>query len=172
MGTTLKLAGTIRDSVVDGPGVRYAVYVQGCPHRCPHCHNPETHDFGGGFEADAGKLAEEIIASGVKGITFSGGEPFCQAGALAEVARLVMARRKVSVVAYSGYTFEQLLEMAKEDKGVDALLTVADYLVDGRYEHGQRNLSLLYRGSSNQRIIDVTAYPNVKRINVVDKMDE
>lgn len=149
----LKVAGIVPESIVDGPGIRYAVFVQGCPHGCPGCHNPETHPFDGGREMDTGELLAAFQRDPLlKGITLSGGEPFCQAGPLAELARLVHGAGR-DVVTYTGYTFEELA--ASQDPDIGALLRETDLLVDGPYLEDQRNLDLLFRGSENQRLVDV-----------------
>lgn len=101
----LYIAGVIKESIVDGPGYRYTVFAQGCPHHCEGCHNPQTHPFSGGREADLDAIAKEVAENILlKGITFSGGEPFCQAKPFARLARLVHGIKK-DVISYSGYTF-------------------------------------------------------------------
>lgn len=151
--TTLRLYGVVPESIVDGPGFRYTVFVQGCPHHCPGCHNPESHDFAGGYDRTVQSLYDEICQDPLlRGVTFSGGEPFCQPAALTELAR--MCRKKgLTVMAYSGWTYEELLD--KHDPDVDALLLELDILVDGRFILEQRNLELVFRGSENQRLIDM-----------------
>lgn len=148
----MRIAGIVNDSIVDGPGFRFAVFTQGCPHRCPGCHNPQTHDFAGGREADT----EELIAQMKKnplldGLTLTGGEPFCQGAACAELARGAHALG-LNVWSYSGYTFEELLE---GDAAQRELLKRIDVLVDGPFRIDQRTLELRFRGSANQRLIDV-----------------
>ena len=166
----LRIAGVIADSIVDGPGLRYVIFVQGCCHKCENCHNPETHDFEGGTSVTPDRLANIILSTKMKGVTFSGGEPFCQAKKLAVTAELVKRAKDVSFITYTGYTFEELLEMAKENKGVHDLLSVTDYLIDGRYIHEERSPLLRFRGSRNQRILDVTCYPNsIKAREVQDE---
>ncbi|MBR4889456.1 MAG: anaerobic ribonucleoside-triphosphate reductase activating protein [Clostridia bacterium] len=151
----IRLAGIEPASITDGPGFRYTVFVQGCPHKCPGCHNPQTHDFTGGYDADTDALLEEFAADPLlAGMTFSGGEPFCQPAPLAEMAEKVHAMGK-SVVCYSGWTYERLLAM--EDPAVEALLAACDVLVDGPFLLEQRNLDLRFRGSENQRCIDLNA---------------
>lgn len=151
----LKIAGLHKNSVVDGPGLRTVVFVQGCPHNCCGCHNPETHDQDGGSRVEINELAEQILAEkGLSGATFSGGEPFMQSKALSVLAA-ILKERGINLVVYSGYTFEQLTEMAKGDPAVAELLAAADLLIDGPYVQEERDLSVLYRGSRNQRIIDV-----------------
>ncbi len=149
----LKLAGVVKESIVDGPGIRYTVFVQGCPHHCPGCHNPETHPFEGGTESDTETLFADFQKHPfLKGITFSGGEPFCQPAPLAELGKSVHAAGK-DVMTYTGYTYEQLVE--KHNPDVDALLRETDLLVDGPFILAQRNLELKFRGSENQRLIDL-----------------
>jgi len=156
----IRLFGVVRESIVDGPQLRYVVFVQGCPHHCPGCHNPLSHDPDGGTPSTVGELWSKIDAMGhLDGVTFSGGEPFYHAAALAEIGRLARSKG-LNVMTYSGYTYEKLLEKAKTDAGVRALLTVTNYLVDGPFVLAERDLSLKFRGSRNQRILDVTCYPN------------
>ena len=150
----LRVAGCVSDSIVDGPGMRYVVFVQGCPHHCPGCHNPETHDPAGGYLADVDEILRQVAADPLmSGVTFSGGEPFCQAEALCALGERVRALGK-NIVVYSGYTLEQLLQMGKDDPAILRLLELADLLVDGPYVEEQRDLSLQFRGSSNQRLLD------------------
>ncbi len=151
----LRLAGVVPESTVDGPGVRLSVYVQGCPHRCPGCHNPETHDPFGGTEVEAeGLLAQIKCARGIDGVTFSGGEPFEQAAALAPLAKQIRDLG-LNLVLYSGFTFEELLQRGKGDPSTIQLLEAALLLVDGPYVREARDLTLPFRGSRNQRLIDL-----------------
>lgn len=149
----IRLAGIEPESIVDGPGYRIAVFVQGCPHNCPGCHNPETHDMNGGTVKDT----EEIIAllgksPLVRGLTLSGGEPMMQPVPLARIASA--AREKgMNVWCYTGFTLEALLAEGREDRM--ALLREIDVLVDGPYLSHERSLDLLYCGSKNQRLIDM-----------------
>lgn len=156
----LRIAGVVKESVVDGPGVRYVIFTQGCPHRCGDCHNPETHDFNAGTEVSIEELFYSIRqAQLISGITFSGGEPFAQAAACAALAKLVLADRatmssaKFNVVTYSGYYYTQLLELAKKDAAIAALLDATDILIDGPYVAAQRDYNFPFRGSNNQSII-------------------
>lgn len=153
MGMKLRIAGIQDDSIVDGPGFRLAVFTQGCPHHCPGCHNPQTHAFDGGEVVDTDDILAKLEANPLlKGITFSGGEPFCQPAPLAQLARQAHERGK-DVVCYTGYTLERLLE--SENKAVHELLGQVDILVDGPYIEQQRDLELLFRGSANQRLINL-----------------
>ena len=153
--TALRLAGTVKNSIVDGPGIRYVIFVQGCPHRCPGCHNPQTHDFSGGYEADIDAILEEIQSDPLLGgVTFSGGEPFCQPEALCMVGRRIKEMGK-HLTVYSGYTLECLLQWRETRPAVGELLELADLLVDGPYLEEERDLTLRFRGSANQRVIDL-----------------
>ena len=150
----IRISGIVNDSVVDGPGFRLAVFTQGCPHGCPGCHNPQTHDFEGGREIDTQEIIEKLRGNPLlDGITLSGGEPFCQGAACAELASAAHALG-LNVWTYSGYTYEQLLAGDAEQR---ALLAETDVLVDGPFVLPQRTLELRFRGSANQRLIDVKA---------------
>ena len=150
----IKLAGLVSDSIVDGPGFRFTIFTQGCPHRCEGCHNPQTHDFEGGRYADCDRIMEKIRANKlITGVTFSGGEPFCQAEACAYMAEKL--KDDYHLLCFTGYTFEQLLEMGGKDKSVMRFLEVLDVIIDGRFEIGKRSLELRFKGSTNQRTIDV-----------------
>ena len=149
----IRIAGIVNDSIVDGRGIRMAVFTQGCPHHCPGCHNPQTHDFEGGTWDDTDRIFEMFAENPLlRGITFSGGEPFCQPKPLAELAKKVHGMKK-DVTVYSGWTYEQLCAM--QDPDVDALLQQCDVLVDGPFIEAQRDPELLFRGSANQRLIDM-----------------
>ena len=151
----MRIANTISDSIVDGPGLRFTVFTQGCPHRCPGCHNPETHDPSGGREASVEKLARMMLGNPLTGgLTLSGGEPFLQAEECAALARIAR-ERGLNVWAYTGYTYEELLE--ERDPGRLTLLEAVDVLVDGPFVLARKSYGALFRGSSNQRLIDVPA---------------
>ena len=152
---TLRLAGTENDSIVDGPGIRFTIFVQGCPHHCPGCHNPQIHDFSGGTLTDTGELLKKIEENPLlDGVTFSGGEPFCQAPALAELGGQ-LRQRGLNIITYTGFTYEKLLADANAENGYRALLEVTDFLVDGRFEQDKKSYELHFKGSTNQRFIDV-----------------
>lgn len=151
----LRLSGIQNESVVDGPGFRLAIFTQGCPHHCPGCHNPQTHPFEGGTLMDTDRLLDMLDRNPLlRGVTFSGGEPFCQPEPLALLAKQVHQRGK-DVVCFTGYTLEQLLDM--DNPHVRALLEQVDILIDGPYIQEQRDLTLQFRGSANQRLIDLPA---------------
>ena len=149
----MRIAGLVQDSIVDGPGLRFVVFVQGCPHHCPRCHNPESHDPKGGWSASVDGIAVQLLSNPLTdGLTLSGGEPFKQAReCLALVAEAFI--RGLNVWCYTGYTFEHLRDHGSDDQ--KDLLRMLDVLVDGPYKHEERSLSLPWRGSKNQRIIDV-----------------
>ena len=151
--TALRIAGTIGESIVDGPGIRYVLFTQGCPHGCAGCHNPQTHDFAGGKEVTVDTLLADITKNPfVKAVTLSGGEPFCQPAALAQLAA-PLKEKGYHLMCYTGYTFEQLLQ--KED--ARPLLEQLDLLVDGPFVLDRKNIELKFRGSDNQRVLDVPA---------------
>ena len=122
---SLRIAGIVRESIVDGPGIRFTVFCQGCPHDCPGCHNPETHDFDGGSECSTDKLMAEID------------------------------KDPLSLTVFSGYTYEQISRMCKENDSVRELMELTDILIDGPFIKEERDLTLQFRGSRNQRIIDM-----------------
>ena len=150
----LDLAGIVEDSIVDGPGIRCTVFSQGCPHRCPGCHNPETWDFGCGTPMDEERIYEIVRSNPLcRGVTFSGGEPFAQAEGFSRLADL-LKQGGYEVASYSGYTFEQLLEGTPAQQ---ELLRRIDVLSDGPFLLSERSLEVAFRGSKNQRILDVPA---------------
>ena len=149
------MCGIEPESIVDGPGFRYVVFVQGCSHHCRGCHNPESWDKDGGYDITVGEVIDQIKENPqLRGITLSGGEPFEQVDAMLALGRLAKAEG-LSLMSYSGYTLEELEE--RRDEATDELLSILDILVDGRYIEEERNLTLLYRGSENQRVIDMNA---------------
>lgn len=151
----LRLAGVIRESIVDGPGIRMTIFTQGCPHRCEGCQNPTTHDFNGGYISNPENILKAIDQNPLlKGVTFSGGEPFMQPEALAELAEEIH-KRGLDVITYSGFTYEQLIDSFDRHPERKLLLEQTDYLIDGRFELDKKSYNLQYRGSSNQRIIDI-----------------
>ena len=149
----LRIAGTVNDSIVDGPGIRFTVFVQGCPHNCKGCHNPQTHDFEGGTVTTTEALLDKIKENPLlDGVTFSGGEPFCQAESLADLGREIK-KLGLDIITYTGYTFEKLYEERTQNHWGD-LLEVTDYLIDGPFILEQKDWEIKFRGSSNQRYID------------------
>ena len=145
------VAGIEPESITDGPGVRFVIFTQGCPHHCPGCHTPETHALTGrGKRLTVDELFSRITADPlVSGVTFSGGEPFLHARPLAKLAKMCREAGK-TVMVYTGYLYEKLREAKNPDW--DALLAEADILVDGPYLEKERSLDICFRGSRNQRV--------------------
>lgn len=155
MSTFIKTAGIVKESIVDGPGIRLVVFSQGCRHRCPGCHNPETHSFDGGENIDIEDILKMMKANPLlDGITFSGGDPFEQANEFAELGRKVK-KLGLNVMTYTGYTYEEIMENMDEENGWKSLLDVTDILVDGPFQIDKKSFSLRFKGSTNQRIIDI-----------------
>lgn len=151
----LRISGIVNDSIVDGPGLRLCVFTQGCPHHCPGCHNPQTHDYKGGRKISIRKVEKDILANPLlTGITFSGGEPFIQAKQLLPLAKFIK-EKGLELASYTGFLFEELynnkVPFARE------LLNYIDVLIDGKFVLAQRSLNLKFKGSKNQRTIDVQA---------------
>lgn len=167
----IRLAAPIQyDSIVDGEGIRAVLWTQGCPHDCPGCHNPETHDFNGGFIAETEDLKNTLKESLTyqDGITLSGGDPFMQASAVLEIAEYVQSLSK-NVWAYTGFKFEDLLDMTKKNDAILKLLQNVDVLVDGKFIQAEKSMDLFYKGSRNQRIIDVKKSLEKGEVILVDK---
>ena len=151
----LRIAGIEPESFVDGPGIRMTIFTQGCHHHCPGCQNPQTHDFDGGHFIDREEILQMIEENPLlDGITFSGGDPMDQSAALIPLAREIK-ERGLNLVIFTGYTFERLQELSQERPEMFELLTFADILIDGPFVMAKKSLELKFRGSSNQRIIDV-----------------
>ena len=151
----IRIFGLADDSIVDGPGVRYTVFVQGCPHHCPGCHNPASHDFAGGTLMDTDGIIRKIGENPLlDGVTLSGGEPMCQPEACRTIADAAHAKH-LNVWCYTGFTLDALLK--ESDPARMALLHSIDVLVDGKFKEELRDEDLYFRGSSNQRLIDVKA---------------
>ncbi|MBO5376080.1 MAG: anaerobic ribonucleoside-triphosphate reductase activating protein [Bacilli bacterium] len=152
----IRLASKLqRNSIVDGEGIRAVVWTQGCPHNCPGCHNPETHDFDGGFLVDVEELKEEINSLDSEvGVTLSGGDPFVQPEACLEIAKYCH-KIDLNVWCYTGYTYEQLVKMGKDNPVINEFLNEIDVLVDGRFVQKLKSLEAKFRGSKNQRLIDM-----------------
>ncbi len=151
----IRTFGVAQDSIVDGPGLRYSVFVQGCKHACPGCHNPESHDPNGGEVHNVDEIVADIKANPlIHDVTISGGEPFDQPEACAELAHELKSA-EYGVWAYTGYLFEDLLK--RNDPATNDFLSNIDVLVDGPFVESKRSLELTWKGSSNQRVIDVPA---------------
>ena len=164
----LRLSAPVQfDSIVDGEGLRAVIWTQGCPHGCPGCHNPQTHPFDGGTS-----VASEILLKQLKahfyldGVPFSGGEPMAQAAACGELAQAVH-QLGMNVWCYTGYTWEALMEAQDPDQRM--FLEQIDVLIDGPFLLAQKSLNLRFRGSANQRLIDVKASLKAQRVVLAEK---
>ena len=151
----MKIYGLVQDSIVDGPGFRFVCFVQGCPHHCPGCHNPDSHNFDAGTEMTTDEVIKKMRSNPLTdGLTLSGGEPFAQAEDCLTIARAAH-EHGLNVWGYSGWTYDHLLTEGSDAQ--KALLRELDVLVDGPFILAERSLSLNWRGSRNQRVIDVQA---------------
>lgn len=151
----IKIAGIEKESIVDGPGIRLVVFTQGCVHNCIDCHNPETHSFSKGYDIEIEKIVEMVKKNPLlDGITLSGGDPFLQGKKAAILAKKVRDMG-LNVITYTGYTFEEIIYEMEVNPSWEKLLYATDILIDGRFDVDKKNLLLKFRGSKNQRIIDV-----------------
>ncbi len=166
----LKINNYISESYVDGPGIRFTVFTQGCIHNCPGCHNPQTHDFNKGIYFDNEKIVELMNKNPlIEGLTLSGGDPLMQIDECLDLAKMVKNQDKnYDIVLYTGYTFEQIIEMGKKNDNLMELLKYIDYLIDGPFILKLRDLELNYCGSSNQRVIDVQKTLKENKIIIAD----
>ncbi|QQY80326.1 anaerobic ribonucleoside-triphosphate reductase activating protein [Keratinibaculum paraultunense] len=168
MEDEIKIAGIIKESIVDGPGIRLAVFTQGCVHNCIGCHNPETHSFSGGYYMKIDEIVNMVKKNPLlDGITLSGGDPFVQPKACANLAKKVK-EMGLNVVTYTGYTFEEIIQEMEINNSWKELLYSTDILIDGRFDISKKSLLLKFRGSKNQRIIDVKKSLNEKKIVLAD----
>lgn len=166
--SVLRVAGVIEESIVDGPGLRFVLFLQGCRMHCKGCQNPQTWDFDGGTAVCAQDILDRIQCDPlVHGITFSGGEPFEQAAALLPLAE-ELKRRGYHLMAFSGYTFEQLLQK----DSCRELLSLLDLLVDGPFMEDQKSLELRFRGSRNQRILNLASSREAGWKPVLDELND
>lgn len=169
----IRLAAYLQpDSIVDGEGIRTVIWTQGCPHQCLGCHNPETHDMDGGALVELQEVYEIIDnLEGQDGITFSGGDPFMQPKECSLIAKYAKSKG-LNIWAYSGYTFEHLLLMSESKKDILDFLNEIDVLIDGKFELRNKSYNCIFRGSSNQRIIDVKKSLKKKKVVLVEKYQQ
>lgn len=161
MCNKIKIAGVVEESIVDGPGIRFVIFTQGCPHKCVGCHNPQTHDFNMGRYENIDKLAQKIDENPLlSGITLSGGEPLQPL----ELVQLIekIKNKNLNVITYTGYTYEELIQ--SKNKDVLEFLNKTDILIDGKFILELKDENLMFRGSSNQRAIDVKKSMKENRI--------
>lgn len=152
-GETISVLQVVHDTMVDGPGMRTTVYCAGCPNRCRGCHNPESWDIKRGTPVLVSDLLREILADPFADVTFSGGDPMFQPEGFLRLAEGIRAHSKKTIWCYTGLTWEQVVSHPRQR----SLLQAVDVLVDGRFVEAQRDTDLVFRGSSNQRVIDVSA---------------
>lgn len=151
----LRVLDILEDTTVDGPGFRTSIYLAGCRHHCPGCHNPGSWDEAGGHVMNVGQLMQIIVADPFANVTLSGGDPLFQATGCLELCRRIKTETDKTIWCYTGYTWEAIQHEAKAE--VMGLLQYLDVLVDGPFVQSLRDTDLLFRGSSNQRLIDVQA---------------
>ena len=168
----IRLARDIQtDSIVDGEGIRTVIWTQGCIHNCKGCHNPDTHSFDDGFLIDVEDVKNNLdVIEGQTGITFSGGDPMCQPDECSEIAKHAK-KIGLNVWCYTGYTFERLLEMSKKNKSYMKFLKYIDVLIDGPFILSLKSFDVKFRGSKNQRIIDVVKSLKEGSIVLKDEYD-
>ena len=159
MGRELKILSIAEGTSVDGPGLRTSIYFAGCSHHCEGCHNPQSWDINNGKPTTIDALLE-VIRYNEFPVTFSGGDPFFQIEAVTELARQIKQQLGYNIWCYTGYLWEEILQHEE----FMPLLQYVDVIVDGRFVLSQRNISLLFRGSNNQRIIDVQQSLQTKTI--------
>ena len=152
-----RIAGFSNDSIVDGPGIRFTVFYQGCKHHCKNCHNPETWNFNSGTLIDNDEIINKIKGNPLlDGVTLSGGDPMFQLDAVIDLCQKIKKELpELNIILYTGYTYEELLDMRQFFPNIEVLQRFLDYIVDGKYVEELRDLTLHFKGSSNQRIIDV-----------------
>lgn len=159
----------MQDSIVDGEGIRAVIWTQGCAHKCPGCHNPQTHSFEDGFELNIEEVKKEIDAlEGQDGVTFSGGDPFYQVEACLELAKYIKSK-KLNVWCYTGFTYESLMSLSKNNPKIKEFIKTIDVLIDGPFLLEQKSLDCTFRGSKNQRIIDTKESLKQKKVCLVEK---
>ena len=159
----------MKDSIVDGEGIRTVIWTQGCFHKCPGCHNPQTHSFDDGFELDIEEVKKEIDElEGQDGITFSGGDPLYQVDACLELAKYIKSK-KMTIWCYTGFTYEALISLSKDNPKIKEFLKIIDVLIDGPFLLEQKSLDCVFRGSKNQRIIDTKESLKQKKVCLVEK---
>jgi len=170
MAKTIRLAAPIQtDSIVDGEGIRAVIWTQGCSHNCFGCHNPETHDFNGGFEVNIEDLKKEISnLKNQQGVTFSGGDPLFQVDAVLELVKHCQFE-KLNVWLYTGFTYEELIKMTKRNSKLKELLMNVDALVEGKFLLEEKSFDVKFRGSKNQRIINIKESLKQNRMVLIEK---
>ena len=169
MSNKIRLSGIAYESLVNGPGMRRVFFSQGCNHNCKGCFNPDTHDFNGGEERDMDELIEDVLKNPmIKGVTFSGGDPMERDEEFSYMAKR-FRENGLNVWSFTGYTFEYILDHLDDRKGFREFINNIDVLIDGRFEQDKMEDGLRFRGSKNQRIIDVIESLKQNKIVLVHK---
>ena len=165
-----RIAGFSNDSIVDGPGIRYTIFYQGCAHHCKNCHNPETWNFDSGDLIDNDEIIKKIKGNPLlDGVTLSGGDPLFQMDAVIDLCEKIKKEMPyLNIILYTGFTLEELYENPKFSKNIEVLQRFLDFIIDGRYDDSLRDLTLAFRGSKNQRIIDVKETIKSKKITTIE----
>ncbi len=168
----MRLAGYTDESIVDGPGVRCVLFFQGCLHHCPFCQNPSTWPLDKGTEVSLEDVEKVLgkVSETTSGLTLSGGDPFCNLDDAIEVAKIAKYKYRMNVLAFTGYTLEELLIKSEEDERYMTLLSLLDTLIDGRFIMALRSIYINNRGSRNQRCIDVQKTLKDGKIHLVESM--
>ncbi|MEF9952679.1 MAG: anaerobic ribonucleoside-triphosphate reductase activating protein [Clostridium sp.] len=160
----VNIAGIKKESIVDGPGIRYVIFAQGCKHNCRGCHNPSTHSFEMNQQMDVDSLIDEIKGlKHIDGVTFSGGDPFYQPNEFAYIAK-ALKENNIHIISYSGFTYEGLIKREESRE----LLENIDVLIDGPFIENKKSLKVAFRGSTNQRIVDVKESIKSNRVITFD----
>lgn len=168
MEKTIRLSGIAYESLVNGPGMRRVFFAQGCKHNCKSCFNPDTHDFYGGEEKNLDELIEDTLDNPIlRGVTFSGGDPWEQADKFAYMAK-AFKEKGLNIWSYTGYTYEHIIEHKDEYEGWNDLINNIDVLVDGKFEDDKQQDGLKFRGSTNQRIIDVKESIRLNKVITIE----
>ncbi len=148
----IRVLDIVEETMADGPGLRTAIYCAGCLHHCRGCHNPQSWDMNGGNEMEVEDILKVITEDEFSNVSFSGGDPFYQVEAFTELARRIKEETKKTIWCWTGFLYEEILA----DKRLSMMLPYLDVLVDGPFVESLRDTDLLFRGSSNQRIIHLT----------------
>lgn len=156
----LAILDIVEDTVVDGPGFRTSVYASGCPHHCPGCHNPQSWNLSAGHVVSVEVVTNKLLGNPFANITFSGGDPLLQVEAFTHLAKRIKAESRKNIWCYTGYRYEEICKSFR----LSAILPYIDVLVDGRFESDLKDSALLFRGSSNQRLVDVAKSVKAGRV--------
>ncbi|RBP64516.1 ribonucleoside-triphosphate reductase class III activase subunit [Alkalibaculum bacchi] len=163
----IRVAGIVKESIVDGPGIRYVIFAQGCKHNCPGCHNPRTHSFDEGYMVDIDDIIKELSLNPLlDGITFSGGEPLEQGDEFLDLAKRIKENSNLNIMVYTGYLYEAIIH--SQNNSWKELLHLCDILVDGPFMEKEKDYRLVFKGSKNQRIINLKESKKEGRIILME----